>query len=225
EIEYLVEEGIVEGHGDGRFTPNSSVTRAQFAAMVNRALDFTESGDVEFTDVDENAWYYDDVAIAVEAGFIQGHGGDAEGTFGPLDPITREQAATMIARAYDLEESEEEADFTDADDISDYAVGFVNAAAEAGFIEGYPEGDYKPQRDITRAQSAVILYRVMNVEEVEEELEIESVSVIDSTGVEVVFEATTEDNDEANVVVKDEEGNVVETKAKLLAEGATSATF
>ena len=220
EIKEMVEAGILEGHGDGTFTPNNSVTRAQFAAMVNRALGLTETGDAEFTDVDEDDWFYEDVLIAVENGYAEGVG---EGRFAPNSYITRQDAATMIGRAFELEASETETDFTDADEIRDYAVGFVNAAAELGIINGYPEGDFKPAYNITRAQSALVVYRALNMEV--DELEVVSVSAITLTGVTVKIAELDEDLKDANVVVRNSARQIIPTIAKDLTAGTTETTF
>ena len=88
--------GLISGYEDGTFKPENSVTRAEFAAMVNNALGFTEKGNVVFSDVKPGTWYYDAVAIAVEAGYCSGY---EDGTFKPDATITRAEAAVMIARA------------------------------------------------------------------------------------------------------------------------------
>lgn len=180
-IQYLFDEGVVSGHGgsgEGTFAPYDKVTRAEFASMVNRALGFTAEGDVEFTDVDEDDWYYEAVSIAVEAGYIVGHGGSGEGTFGPEDPITRQEAAIMISEAYDLDKVEDPTEeFKDADKILDWAVGFVNAVKEIGFIVGDPDGSYRPLDHILRGEAASILHAVYTHVS-EEELTIEEDTVL-----------------------------------------------
>ena len=59
------EKGLISGYEDGTFKPDNSVTRAEFVIMLNKALGFTQKGNVTFSDVSANAWYYDAVAIAV----------------------------------------------------------------------------------------------------------------------------------------------------------------
>ena len=165
-IEYLYEAGVVSGHGgsgEGTFTPDANITRAQFATMINKALELTEEAEVDFTDVSESKWYYEEVAKAVAAGYVEGHGGSGQGTFTPGSPITREQAAIMVVKAFDLEESDEDADFSDADKISDWALDYVNTAAANEVIEGYPESDFKPQNNLKRSEAAKIIMNIFDI--------------------------------------------------------------
>lgn len=186
-IQYLYDEGIVSGHGGsgaGTFAPGAKITRAEFATMVNKAFEFTVAGGVEFDDVAESAWYYEQVAIAVEAGFIVG---DGDGTFRPNDAITRQEAAIMVSQAYGLEQVEEPTtEFRDADQISGWAVGFVNAVKEIGFIVGDPDGSYRPLESITRAEAASILYGVVTYEPADE-LEVVSVDAANAEEILVTF--------------------------------------
>jgi hypothetical protein len=84
--------GLAEGYSDGTFKPDSTITRAEFAAMVNRAFNFTETGTTSFSDVSSNKWYAKDVSIAVAAGYIAGY---SDGTFRPDNRITRQEAAVI----------------------------------------------------------------------------------------------------------------------------------
>lgn len=106
------EKGLISSYEDGTFKPDNSVTRAEFVIMLNKALGFTQKGNVTFSDVSANAWYYDAVAIAVEAGYCAGY---EDGTFKPNATITRAEAAVMIAKAKELTANTEAADkFADA---------------------------------------------------------------------------------------------------------------
>lgn len=161
DIEFLTEKNLVQGMGNGKYMPNNDVTRAQFVTMVNKALEITEKlevGNVEFTDVSKGSWYYEDVAKAVKLGYVSGNG---DGTFMPNSPITREAAAAIIGRAFNLGESMEMASFTDMGEISDWALEFINRANEKGYIIGYPEGDFRPKSPITRSAAASIIYRIV----------------------------------------------------------------
>src|SRR5699024_11192694 len=118
-IQYLLDEDIVEGYPDGEFKPNRAVTRAEFSRIINGALEFTEHGDVSFRDVSVGDWYYEDVVIAVGAGYLDGY---TDNTVKPNNNITREEAATMIGRALAIEQLDEQsAEFTDIDEVQDYA--------------------------------------------------------------------------------------------------------
>ena len=151
------DEGLIDGYGDGSFQPNGTVTRAEFIKLVNRTLGFTAESEISFSDVTERDWFHAEVAKAVTAGYAQGSGG----LFRPNQPVTRAEAATMLARAAGLAANEERADaFADAASIPAWAKGSVGAAAEAGYMTGYPDGTFGALGSITRAEAVVTLDRV-----------------------------------------------------------------
>lgn len=92
------DEGLIDGYGDGSFQPNGTVTRAEFIKLVNRTLGFTAESEISFSDVTERDWFHAEVAKAVTAGYAQGSGG----LFRPNQPVTRAEAAAMLARAAGL---------------------------------------------------------------------------------------------------------------------------
>ena len=151
------DEGLIDGYGDGSFQPNGTVTRAEFAKLVNRTLGFTAESEISFSDVTERDWFHAEVAKAVAAGYAQGSGG----LFRPNQPGPRAEAAAMLARAAGLAAKEERADaFADAASIPAWARGSVGAAAEAGYMTGYPDGTFGALGSITRAEAVVTLDRV-----------------------------------------------------------------
>ena len=151
------DEGLIDGYGDGSFQPNGTVTRAEFIKLVNRTLSLTAESAISFSDVTERDWFHAEVARAVAAGYAQGSGG----LFRPNQPVTRAEAAAMLARAAGLAANEERADaFADAAPIPAWARGSVGAAAEAGYMTGYPDGAFGALDPITRAEAVVTLDRV-----------------------------------------------------------------
>lgn len=151
------EQGLIDGYGDGGFHPNASVTRAEFVKLLNRALNFTAENAISFTDVKEGDWFYAEAAKAAAAGYAQG----SNGAFYPEQAITRAEAAVMIARAVNLTADETRADaFADAAAIPAWAKGSVGAAAESGYMNGYPDGTFGAGSLITRAEAVVTLDRV-----------------------------------------------------------------
>jgi len=111
-IESWAEKGYVSGYQDGSFKPDQNITRAEFMVIVNKAFGFTETEPINFSDVKAGAWYHDTIAAAKAAGYISG---DPAGTMRPDDPITREEAASIIMRLKDLTANEGAASqFTDA---------------------------------------------------------------------------------------------------------------
>ncbi|MDG0811174.1 S-layer homology domain-containing protein [Cohnella rhizosphaerae] len=161
---------VVDGSGDGRFEPDREMTRAEFAAILVKGLGIARPGagtDV-FEDVTGDSWYYDAVALAHAYGIIDGYG---DGSFGPSDTITREQAMTMTAKAMQItglkdELTKDEAElllagFEDAGDASDYARGSIASSLKAGIISGRNGTTLAPKDPITRAEVAVIVQRLL----------------------------------------------------------------
>ncbi len=116
----LVENGIVSGNGDGTFTPNNFVTRAELCKMVNNIWKLTEPADQGFWDVTEDKWYFKHVLIGKKAGYINGFD---DGSFRGDDYVTREQACAIICRISGLKDVAYTQ--TIADEVSDWAVNDV----------------------------------------------------------------------------------------------------
>ncbi len=161
---------IMEGSGEGRFEPDRDITRAEFAAVMVKGLGLMRPGtgkDV-FQDVAKGSWYYDAVAIAYANGIIDGY---EDGTFGPMSTITREQAMVMTARAMkltglkaELTANEAEqllAGFTDAGEAADYAKLSMAACLKTGIMTGRDNDTAAPKSNITRAEVAVIVKRLL----------------------------------------------------------------
>ena len=160
-IDYLYELKLISGFGDGTFGPNEYLTRAQYLKMVLESLALSEEGTVEFTDVNENDWYYKYVVSAVKLGIVNGMG---DGTFGSDLPVSRQDMAVISARALDcaglLPEFESTTVFTDYTDISGYAVEAVGRMNKAGIISGDSNGLFRPLSTATRAEASKIVYHL-----------------------------------------------------------------
>ena len=131
-------------------------------------MNLVPSGDIEvpqFRDVNPDAWYSEAVTWAVSCGAAKGMG---DGTFAPDAPITREQMAAMMNRFLKLAGIEitavTEKDFTDESAISDWAAADVKTLTEAGIINGRDDGRFDPENDMTRAESAAVICRVLDIE-------------------------------------------------------------
>ena len=155
-----VDNGLLRGMEDGRLDPKGTLTRAQMAAVMNRAFGAEDTADVSsFRDIQAGAWYEKDLAKAVRMGTFRGNG---TGLMEPNAPITREQAFTVIARAFLLEDGDESvlARFPDADEISGYARGPMAALVEGGYIQGTQAG-LEPKAYITREAFAQVFYNIL----------------------------------------------------------------
>ena len=98
-IEALASRGIINGMGQGTFMPNKTMTRAEFAAIVTRALGLTAKDTKVFSDVPSSKWYAGYIGTANSSGIVNGVG---SGKFNPDGTITRQEAAAMVARAAKL---------------------------------------------------------------------------------------------------------------------------
>jgi hypothetical protein len=131
--------------------------------MMVRALELQESSNVPLTfeDIQRSAWYVPELSTAILSGVAHGFN-DKE--FRPQDPITREQASKMIANAvYDGLLPGGEINFKDSNNIALWAKPEVTALTTEKVVTGYPDGSFKPKRDLTRAECSVLIYRSLGL--------------------------------------------------------------
>ncbi|WP_151735407.1 pullulanase [Paenibacillus tengchongensis] len=164
-IQSLSAKQIVNGVSQDAFNPGGKVTRAEFTALLVRALGLQGTGQGAFADVAAGAWYAADVNTAVSLGIVNGRG---EGRFAPNSTVTREEMAAMLIRALQVKEGREltaaaSASFTDAADISAWAASYVNAASDLNLIQGREGGGFAPKAAMTRAESAQVIYRLLGL--------------------------------------------------------------
>ena len=154
-IESLVDAGIVSGYPDGTFRPDNRVTRGEYVTMLNKIFSLTKQAEISFTDVNRGLWCYDAIAIAVGEGYASGY---PDSTFRPNNPVTRAEAAVFIANIIKSGSASEGSGF--ADSIPGWAAKAIGLAASKGYFSGYPDGTFKPNRPITRAEAAVLLNKI-----------------------------------------------------------------
>lgn len=164
-VRFVYENGIMTGDAEGSFRPDDSITREEWAKVVLSAFAIdTGDGECDFEDADKSEWYYSFVAKAYMLGIVNGYD---ENRFGTGQTLTREDAVVMMYRmtrlARDIR-AIQPADlaFTDAADISDYALEAVRMFVSAGVINGYESGEFIPQGNITRAEAAKIICSLLN---------------------------------------------------------------
>lgn len=146
---------LVAGYKDGTFRPNANITRAEFAVIAYNAFNLESNSAIDFDDVNANDWYYTQVGAMAKLGYIKGY---TDGTFKPNTPITRAEAASIIANIQNLTSNEEGSKiFLDYDAIPTWARGHVGASAMAKFITGYFDATYRANNTITRAETVAML--------------------------------------------------------------------
>lgn len=165
EVEILAGKGIINGKAEGIFDPAADITRAEFAALLTRMLKLTaKDAEMPFTDVPSDSWYREEVAKAYANGIVSGKSATE---FDPNGKITRQEMAAMIARVltrqgYKAADKAELAVFSDKEKVASWAEAAVAMAVREGIVNGMGDGTFAPQANASRAQAAVMLYRLFN---------------------------------------------------------------
>ena len=159
-LKFCVGNGIMSGRGND-LAHDKRTTRAEAAALLVRLLGAkSENPDLSrFADANPDAWYYGELAAAVELGIMSGV---SSTMLSPNASITREQVFALLSRAFGLypKDTEYWKRFTDGNSCSAYARDAVSALAERGIVSGYKDGSVKPRQYITRAELAQLLYNL-----------------------------------------------------------------
>ncbi|MGE4352850.1 MAG: MBG domain-containing protein [Oscillospiraceae bacterium] len=164
---------VVTGVGNNLFNPDGSITRAETAAILVRAMGLAQETDESaFDDVSLSDWFNGYIDTASAYGLITGYSAEA---FGPGDTITREQAMALIGRAMQhtglevgLTDGEAEAllgQYTDGAEVSSYARTDVAALLKCGIVTGSSDTTLSPKDEITRAEIAVMVQRLLQKSE------------------------------------------------------------
>lgn len=151
--------GVVQGYPDGSFKPDHKVTRAELVSIINKLFGFSTLSETSFSDVPAKAWYASALSIAKQAGYYKGFPdnkakADAE--------VTRQDAATLLASVFSLEPGTKAkaSTFADQASISVYAKDAIGALS--GILSGYPDGTFRPNDSITRAEVVTIVDRLVS---------------------------------------------------------------
>ena len=163
-VAFCMKNNIMQGYQDNMFYPDEEITRCQLVKILWNLEGKPTAGEtVTFIDVADDAWYADAVMWAVTENLIFG---ESNKTFLPDDTITREQLAAVLHRyaqykEYDttIGENTNILSYDDAYDISEYAIASVQYAVGSGLMKGKAENTLNPKDDVTRAETAQILYR------------------------------------------------------------------
>nr|WP_245987857.1 endo-1,4-beta-xylanase [Cohnella lupini] len=165
-IDAMAARDVIKGTSENSFAPSAFIKRADFIALLVRALELQGNGkeEVMFSDVDETAYYYNELAIAKALGIATGIG---DNTFNPNGNISRQDMMVLTARALAEAGKHVEANgaldaYPDAASISAYAKNSVAGLVKSGIVNG-KNGKLAPSDTLTRAEAAVILYRIWNL--------------------------------------------------------------
>ena len=166
EIKKLEDDGIVKGKTGKEFMPDDTITRAEFAALIVRSLDLNPiiyKG--SFSDITGNEWFAKEIQAVADSGIMKG---DTDGNFRPNDLITRQEMAKTLVNAYRLKTGTidipvVEIMFTDQEQIDSWALESVQQATAMGLLKGMDNGSFAPLNSATRAQSATVIYRLLQL--------------------------------------------------------------
>lgn len=180
-IDRWSDAGVVSGVGNNDFDPEGEMNRAQAAAVFSQLLQITDEADISgFTDIPEDAWYAGHIAKCVGAGIMAGM---SDTIMEPETTLSREMFFTMFAQAMGIEREEtSDVKFNDSAEASSWAVGYINALANRGFISGMGDGSVEPLSDINRASVMALLNQAIVTYAVEE-----GAQNVDGTGIVLVL--------------------------------------
>jgi hypothetical protein len=158
-IAVLQQQGVIGGFPDGTFHPDDFVTRAQWASLLTKKYGLSPSASApSFSDVDSGDWF---CAAIQAAGSLIPYFSD--GTFRPDAIITRQDATVSLVEAAGWGQTSADpsvlSEFSDASSFSPNLQNAVAISVKEGLIEGFPDGTFRPQGQLTRAEAADILYR------------------------------------------------------------------
>ncbi|MFA5855712.1 MAG: S-layer homology domain-containing protein [Candidatus Gracilibacteria bacterium] len=161
DICFLYQHGILNGKSEHSFYPNDTITRAEFLKIVllDASYQVYPVQSASFTDISGGDWYYRYVTFAHSKGFVEGY---SDGSFHPNSQITRAESVQMllnISGITNFDTSEANTSFSDVDD-NDWYASAVAMALEFDIIEGYGDGSFRPNNNLTRAEAATMAARM-----------------------------------------------------------------
>lgn len=172
-LQQFIDNGWIQGD-EGGIRPDSTITRAEMATVVDAIEEYTEEANVShYKDVAKTDWFYEQVAKIVKANVMVGVG---DNKWAPQGNVTREQAAVIMCKLNDVsvDTKADLADvraqltklgYTDANAVSDWAAPYILAAVQNGYMSGYPDHTLRSGNDITRAEAIVMLDKAGVAEE------------------------------------------------------------
>ncbi|MEK4514502.1 S8 family serine peptidase [Paenibacillus sp. FSL H8-0122] len=165
-IQTLADKLIIQGTSATTFAPQSNLTRAEFTALLTRALGLRTDASVTFSDVKSTDWYAKDVAAASKAGLILGIG---NGKFAPTQKVTRQELAVILDRALKLTGTELKAaanpsftTYSDSAKVAPYAKDSLQALTKAGIFASESGIAFNPTAPATRETAAAALYELLS---------------------------------------------------------------
>ena len=163
QIKYITDKGIMSGTSNNNFYPELIVTRAEFIFYIIKGLDLEASAYQNvFNDVDNNDWFADALQTALNHGFIS-----RDERFNPYNPITREEICKILVEGLgsfvSFENYVDLSVYSDSGDISPWAADYVRKATGIELMNGVSDNMFAPKQYATRAQTAVLIKRFLDI--------------------------------------------------------------
>lgn len=160
DLETLRRYDIMRGYEDNQMHPERTIRRSEFAAMINRALSYTEKASKNpFRDVNASDWFFDDISISYNMGYM---GGTSATAMSPNGTLTRQEALVILGRNLMLQPSVGESfSYADTRSFGNWSRGYIDPAIEAGIIDADRTGNFNPQKAITRGEVAGMIVRAI----------------------------------------------------------------
>lgn len=161
-IEKLSSKGIIAGYPDGTIKPDSTMTRAEAAVLIAKAMGLKSiSPKLTFKDAaDIPTWASGYVQAVVDKGIIKGY---EDGKFKPNNLLTRKEIVVMAVNAFGFEGTEDKLNFTDSNTIPNWAKSHISKAVSLNIINGYSDNTFKPDKAVTRAEACKILDKCLEL--------------------------------------------------------------
>ncbi len=158
-INSFVDKSFINGYEDKTFKPDNNMTRAEFVRVVNNVFGYDQKGTEKFDDVNENDWFYSDICIGINQGYIKGK---SKENFAPNDNITRQEVAMILTNIINNKDNNVDKlnSFKDGHQTDEWAKSSVEGAIESGYLNGYEDKTIRAKGNITRAEAISMLSRV-----------------------------------------------------------------
>ncbi|MBP1993526.1 DUF4838 domain-containing protein [Paenibacillus eucommiae] len=164
QLKKWLQEGLLQGYSNGDIAPDRRISRGEWIAFINRSFGFKEKGEMAFSDLSAADWQYEDVSIAVKAGYLSGY---EDGTVRIENEISRQETAVMMERILTPYLANHTSyvvpAFTDEAAIAAWSHAAVQKLAEHKILGGYEDGSFKPAGSMTRAEAVTILDRALEL--------------------------------------------------------------
>jgi len=157
-IENMVNNGYISGYTDGTFRPEKEITRAEFVSVINKMNQLTEASELSFTDVKSTHWAYEQIKIAVAAGYINGY---PDGSFRPDALITKEQVAAMFNNLYAFDTASSPHLIKDLSKVSPWAVQAVVNVVSNEVMQLDSEGKFNGKVPAKRVDTVLSMNQIV----------------------------------------------------------------